>query len=50
MAEKIIQALDFPWVVLLSMDSFYKVLLYFDSCKDGVFAVFMYINFFFCNV
>uniref|UniRef100_H2Z970 Uridine-cytidine kinase n=1 Tax=Ciona savignyi TaxID=51511 RepID=H2Z970_CIOSA len=23
-AEKIIQALDFPWVVLLSMDSFYK--------------------------
>nr|CAB3267486.1 uridine-cytidine kinase-like 1 [Phallusia mammillata] len=25
-AEKIIQALDFPWVVLLSMDSFYKVL------------------------
>ena len=24
-AEKIIQALDFPWVVLLSMDSFYKV-------------------------
>ncbi|XP_076805853.1 uridine-cytidine kinase-like 1 isoform X1 [Clavelina lepadiformis] len=25
-AEKIIEALDFPWVVLLSMDSFYKVL------------------------
>nr|XP_039270580.1 uridine-cytidine kinase-like 1 isoform X1 [Styela clava] len=25
-ATKIIEALDFPWVVLLSMDSFYKVL------------------------
>lgn len=25
MARKIIEALDVPWVVLLSMDSFYKV-------------------------
>lgn len=25
MANKIIEALDVPWVVLLSMDSFYKV-------------------------
>lgn len=25
-ANKIIEALDVPWVVLLSMDSFYKVL------------------------
>lgn len=24
-ANKIIEALDVPWVVLLSMDSFYKV-------------------------
>ena len=26
-ANNIIEALDVPWVVLLSMDSFYKVLL-----------------------
>lgn len=26
-ANKIIEALDVPWVVLLSMDSFYKVML-----------------------
>lgn len=25
MATRIIEALDVPWVVLLSMDSFYKV-------------------------
>lgn len=29
MARKIIEALDVPWVVLLSMDSFYKV----DICS-----------------
>lgn len=27
-ARKIIEALDVPWVVLLSMDSFYKVFLW----------------------
>lgn len=27
-ARKIIEALDVPWVVLLSMDSFYKVWIY----------------------
>lgn len=27
-ANKIIEALDVPWVVLLSMDSFYKVALF----------------------
>lgn len=31
-ANKIIEALDVPWVVLLSMDSFYKVL--FNRVKE----------------
>lgn len=35
MANKIIEALDVPWVVLLSMDSFYKVTV-------SVFSVFYY--------
>lgn len=30
-ANKIIEALDVPWVVLLSMDSFYKVRDYLRS-------------------
>lgn len=32
-ARKIIEALDVPWVVLLSMDSFYKVCLYNKSIQ-----------------
>lgn len=31
-ANKIIEALDVPWVVLLSMDSFYKVCLFACLC------------------
>ena len=30
-AEKIIESLDVPWVTLLSMDSFYKVLLNYSN-------------------
>lgn len=34
-ANKIIEALDVPWVVLLSMDSFYKVTSPADSSACG---------------
>lgn len=34
-ANKIIEALDVPWVVLLSMDSFYKVMPVCVFCLYG---------------
>ena len=38
-ANKIIEALDVPWVVLLSMDSFYKVR---ESCLFSPYFVFVF--------
>lgn len=37
-ANKIIEALDVPWVVLLSMDSFYKVRRILDFIKKFLFC------------
>lgn len=41
-ANKIIEALDVPWVVLLSMDSFYKVR---ESCVLILFSLFLFCRF-----
>ena len=45
-ANKIIEALDVPWVVLLSMDSFYKVR---DSCILVIFVLFYLVVLIICG-